>query len=199
MQDHISEIKRKLERLRRADRNLELFGASTHRYRLNPRLTEVQLQEFEKKHQVMLPGDYRLYLREIGDGGAGPYYGIFPLEESLVNDDPDFLSRPFPHVGDWNLNWESYEDLSRYEEEYFRDEHIQGALRICHEGCGMYLLLVMTGSERGHIWMDDRASDRGIFSHNPLTGSSQTGYLTWFEAWLDESLGEIQKRNGVWW
>jgi hypothetical protein len=33
---------------------------------LRPTLTEAELQHFEQTHQVKLPEDYRMFLREIG-------------------------------------------------------------------------------------------------------------------------------------
>ncbi len=48
-------------------------------------------------------------MTEIGNGGAGPYYGVLPFGKD--DDDRDWeggglvgdLSKPFPHVTAWNL------------------------------------------------------------------------------------------------
>jgi hypothetical protein len=62
---------------------------------------------------------------EIGNGGAGPYYGLFPFgqhDDSLGLrswEDGNLLgdvSQPFPHVEAWNLPksfWEQVPDISR--------------------------------------------------------------------------------------
>jgi len=51
-----------------------------HQYRLNPVLDEQAILTFEKRHNVRLPEDYRAFLLHVGNGGAGPYCGVLPLE-----------------------------------------------------------------------------------------------------------------------
>lgn len=75
-------MKSKLAQLRQADPGCKLFGARTHRYQLNPVLTPTEAQAFEQTHQVALPADYVAFLTEVGDGGAGPYYGVRSVAES---------------------------------------------------------------------------------------------------------------------
>jgi hypothetical protein len=80
MSDWIASVLDKLERLRTADPEFELFGAGLgdfgHHYRLGPRLTPTWLAHLEKLYGVELPSDYRRFLLEAGNGGAGPYYGL---------------------------------------------------------------------------------------------------------------------------
>ena len=59
----------------------ESFGESKHGFRLGPPLGEGELAAFEQVHGVSLPAGYRAFLTEIGNGGAGPYYGLVPLEK----------------------------------------------------------------------------------------------------------------------
>jgi hypothetical protein len=56
-----------------------VFGADSHQFLVNDPLAESVVQTFERKHKIQLPADYRSFLTTIGNGGAGPYYGIFPL------------------------------------------------------------------------------------------------------------------------
>jgi hypothetical protein len=182
-----------LAELRRADPNYSLFGAKYHRYQLNPPLTEPQLARFEQQHQIVLPADYRQFLRDVGNGGAGPYYGLFALEQySELLDDllPDFLARSFPHTAAWNADEAELDACAPSSEyEYFGNAWVQGALRICHFGCGVFLLLVVTGEARGSIWGDDRGSDQGIYPWGNFTT-----FTAWYEDWLDRSLEQIAKR-----
>ncbi len=77
--DVIEEIKLKLEKLRELDTTFEVFGSSTHRYILNP-VVDIQIVcEFERRYGCELPEVYRNFLLKLGNGGAGPSYGLFPL------------------------------------------------------------------------------------------------------------------------
>lgn len=70
-----------LEQARRIDTDCEMFGAKAHRYRLNPPVAESFVREAEEKCGFTLPADYRRFVTRIGDGGAGPDYGIHPFRE----------------------------------------------------------------------------------------------------------------------
>jgi len=78
---------------------------------------------------VSLPEDYRSFVLDVSDGGAGPFYGIFRLDRSDLpardNDDslPGFLAGTFPHTRPWNWN-ELGGRSHEAEEEYFDPAHI---------------------------------------------------------------------------
>ena len=108
-------VLRLLNELDQRDPRRRVFGSSKNQYRLNPPLPLSTIEAFERQHGIVLPEDYRMFLTEIGNGGAGPAYGLFPLgqhddghdlcpwdkweEGRLVGD----LSKPFPHAEAWNL------------------------------------------------------------------------------------------------
>lgn len=75
----------------------------------------------------------------------------------------DFLSLAFPLREAWSTDEESVNKhaLDEYHS-YFGNYWTQGAIVICHYGCGAYFLLIVSGPERGQIWFDDRASDYGL-------------------------------------
>lgn len=147
----------RLDQLRRSDAGLSVFGASAHRYHLNPPLTEAELVAFERKHQVTLPQDYRDFLQFCGNGGAGPHYGVFPLgmfdgagsqlEPWTPGDGfAGILSEPFPHSSAWNLPPERFvcpEDfesdaaeeawLDTLDNECWSAPLTNGAFPICHQ------------------------------------------------------------------
>ena len=107
--DFEAEVARGLELLRTLDRERRVFGAGAHRYQLNPKLTFKEVAAFERTWRCQLPEDYRVFLLSLGNGGAGPYYGVFPL--GLAHSGSDLveysgwgfdLSAPFPHSRPWN-------------------------------------------------------------------------------------------------
>ena len=98
-----------------------MFGSAAHDYKLNPPIPVSTIEEFEARHGIRLPDDYRHFVTEIGNGGAGPYYGLFPfgeLDEGLSWEQGDLIgdvAQPFPHVEAWNLPvsfWDQEPDLS---------------------------------------------------------------------------------------
>jgi hypothetical protein len=204
----------KLEQVRHADQELSVPGALQHRYRLGPPLAVSDLRRFELLHHVRLPAEYRTFLLHAGNGGAGPYTRLLPLEEALLSADVAFVARPFPYQHWWNgmspPDWWALPDAHEcddrstpHQADYAADAHVQGTLRLAHEGCGYDRLLVVSGAELGHVWSDERAGDGGIlplpsppgpyrtegFSLIPLSGATvRMTFLQWYEDWLDTSL-----------
>lgn len=85
----------------------EYFGARYHGFRLEEPLTAAELADVESLLRVELPEDYRTFLLQVGAGGAGPAYGLFPLRRGggrawrWIGDgadltDPSLLAEPFP-------------------------------------------------------------------------------------------------------
>ncbi len=205
-------IREGLARLSEIDRGLTVFGALAHGYQLNPRLPERKARAFEVRQGLCLPPDYRLFLTELGNGGAGPYYGVDRLGEfegerwhpqsGLIGD----LAAPFTHEGPWNvpestwegepdldLNTATDEDLRRAEEwehwwQYgYCDPHLMnGAIPICHLGCGQAHYLVVSGPRAGEMWADLRVDREGI---RPVTGAAGAtmDFAAWYMAWLEDA------------
>lgn len=68
-----STVLRRLAELDRRDQRRRVFGAASHQYKLNPSLPVSVVQAFEGRYGVSLPEDYRLFITEVGNGGAGPH------------------------------------------------------------------------------------------------------------------------------
>ena len=192
-------------KLRQAARgNFQPFGVEFHALRRRRRLTEGQVTAFERRHAVQLPSEYRAFITRVANGGAGPAYGLYSLAEAVTNEPrgrvpDDFLRTPFRHRDSYNpledpklaSFWPRVEDGEIAEDEADRRYLYQaaGTLVLCHEGCGILHLLVVTGRSRGQMWVDDRCNDQGLFSLG-------VGFLDWYERWLDSTLAG---GDGVWW
>jgi len=208
-----STIVQRLVDLDRRDRRRRVFGAASHQYKLNPPLPVSVVEAFEERHGLTLPEDYRLFMTEIGNGGAGPYYGV--LRFGKDDEDRDWEggwlvgdpSKPFPHTTAWNLPksfWDGepcpppgtpLEEEDRLmeawhkvlEEHYWNSAIMNGAIPICHKGCGLLQWLVIYGEQRGFIWDDLRADDAGITPVLKPSGEPVT-FSNWYMGWFDDSM-----------
>jgi hypothetical protein len=137
------ELAEKLILLKLHDPGLELFGASTHGYKLNSSLSREELAQFEGSAGIDLPEEFQDFLLNFGNGGAGPGYGLLSLQESVgeFGSDPiNKIARPFipPHSASEQLEDRDYPD--------------DGLLPLAHMGCGHMWMLAITGPERGTVW-----------------------------------------------
>ena len=195
---------------RLASAESKAFGWQEHRFRLNPPVTEAEVAAFEDQHSIALPADYRHFLTQIGNGGAGPSY-VFPLgmmdgpfgfhrwrevEDGLVG----VLSKPFPLEARWNdltgkpgLR-DGTEAWEQFDNRYWSSSLVNGAIPICHTGCALRIFLVVTGAQVGNLWYDRRAEQGGLMPLSRDDGSPLT-FASWYQGWLDVELGKIQSAN----
>src|SRR5947209_2475538 len=75
------------------------LGVNAHKFVLYPALSESAVATFEREHAIQLPSAYRAFVREISNGGAGPYYGISPLPGVARLNIPPSLNCGRPQVG----------------------------------------------------------------------------------------------------
>lgn len=218
-------IEQKLAALREADRGWTLFGAEQHKYVLESALGEDEISRIEKSYGIRLPEGYRQFLLEIGDGGAGPYHGLRKLTDALrfsgVAKDKTILSKPFPLDKPLDIfeecagvpTWDDYFRRIETDDDYYdevleckakfnKPYYRQGTIYLCDYGDAIVFRLVVSGPERGNIWITDQAGDfGGIFPLSPEgKGETRTDFLTWYENWLDRSLaglnGDSVEDNG---
>lgn len=167
---------------------------------LYPPLAESQVIAFEYEHGIDLPAEYRAFILGSGNGGDS----FFRLGE--VDDGWGFsrwkggdgfvgiLAKPFPYIEPWNdlagyvesTPDESEDEQRKYEQmrETFDERYYQaidGALPLAHLGCAIRLWLVVTGTERGYVWYDDRANLAGM---RPLLSreGNRLGFLSWYRS-----------------
>ena len=136
-QEQLHRIQQKLSQAKAADKDLEVFGAETHEYHLNPPVSEAEVLAFEKKYGVSLPEDYRAFVQTIGDAKAqnldtmaGPYYGLYAFGtqvNDLVYDQTEtYLKAPCALSPDMTKEeWEALSSpllMDNEEDEDFEDE-----------------------------------------------------------------------------
>lgn len=213
------DFNKNLEVFNDANGNADLFDVVGHRYQLGPRLGESDLAAVERRHSMALPEDYRAFLLQVGDGGAGPYYGLYPLARGIERAVEDALARPFPFTTPYVRPESAGEAaVESFLKDVNRAEHVQGALPLADFGCGIDALLVVTGAARGTLWLDDRHSDNGVWPLALVDGKvdclhafdvayeggdpgalQRCDFVTWYNDWLDERI-DIHARyaRGEW-
>ena len=179
--EQLNRIRKKLELAAQADSMYNVFGARAHRYQLNEPLSLAEVEQFEREHGITLPEDYVDFMTEIGNGGAGPYYGIHPLgaKQSI---DLDLIGQPSPLKprNEWSgTGWSDdklVDDAMDDEEEEY-----PGLLNIGEQGCSYETMLVITGEYRGKVIYIDLDSQKTFFTY-------EANFLDWYERWLDETI-----------
>jgi hypothetical protein len=181
--DDIRNLRELLHRMQKYDPELRVFGSTHHKYRLGPPVSEEELTRFEQQYQVTLPAEYRFFLKEVGNGsaihssapvisinsGAGPNYGLLPLQETAAGSD---LSKPFP------LLPSPPEQPVKGKDEWGDEVLWPGILEISHKGCAFYTYLVVNGPAYGTVW--DADTDQVNFYPTGLT------FEAWYRRWLDK-------------
>jgi hypothetical protein len=84
MEKHLADIRDGLRILHGAPIEQGDLPAQQHRYLLNPPLSEEEVARFEDEHRIALPSDFRAFVTRLGNGGAGPGYGVFKLGEWVL-------------------------------------------------------------------------------------------------------------------
>ncbi|WP_132880903.1 HEAT repeat domain-containing protein [Tamaricihabitans halophyticus] len=120
-------------------------------------------------------------MTELGDGGAGPGFGLPSLSDAyaIVNYDniAGQLAAPSPlrsgvrYRDDW---WDNYTDSGPDPVPH------QGTIAVAHHGCDSYTVLIVTGTARGRLAMLDFTGVPGPYV------LEDDDFLSWYERWLDE-------------
>ncbi|MBS1795495.1 MAG: SMI1/KNR4 family protein [Acidobacteria bacterium] len=204
--DRLDRIREKLGRLIEKDAEFQTFGSDGtwggHRYRLEPALSEAALTAFETAHGIRLPAEYREFLNRVGNGGAGPYYGLHGLEKgireaetySTEGSEPvkDSFKIPFPlsrkevagFIADHDRMIDDGEDdLIRYPEV---PDPLTGVVFLSEYGCGWSYCLVVSGEQAGTVWM------HGDYLSPIFDDHGQWTFFDWYEDWLDQSLKSLE-------
>ena len=185
-----------LRALAATDRGERRFGARQHHYRLAAPLGEERVRAIENELELRLPDDYRAYVTETADGGAGPYHGLLPLDhpvqrgcmrgtfaftapDDAVDCDDDGASAD--ERGEASESGRGHEARVGERGEAKRARAVYaGVIGLGHVGCGQMALLVVRGEAAGEVWLDAREAEAGVGPIAPSFGA----YL---EDWVERT------------
>ncbi|WP_080753707.1 SMI1/KNR4 family protein [Janthinobacterium lividum] len=208
--EQIQRIKTKLTNAQKADKELKVFGADSHQYRIKPPAPEREVRAFEERFSLVLPECYRSFLTSLGNGGqstcgsaAGPFYGIYPLGHGV----DELAERPASHLNkpaiinpamtdeEWERLMERIKDddeISDEEYEKEREKIYGGLLPIGSQGCTCIHALVLNGPHAGRVVNLDIDLQRPQFAF-------EMNFLDWYERWLDEVIAGYLTEGGPTW
>ncbi|XTB53428.1 SMI1/KNR4 family protein [Fusobacterium nucleatum] len=226
MKEQLLRIQQKLAQAKAADKDLEVFGASSHKYHLNPPVSEAEVLAFEEKYGVSLPEDYRAFVQTIGDANAqkldtmaGPYYGLYAfgtqVDELLYKGSETYLKAPCalsPNMiqEEWEalsstllMDEEEDEDDFEDEEEVDTTETEEEYTRQCGKVFGGLLPLGSQGCAYYHALVLTGSYAGRVVNVNwdllkPVF-AFETNFLDWYERYLDEVIsGQLLDDRPTW-
>ena len=144
----------------REDPRCVIFGANKHRYRFQPVATAQEVAQVQATLGVSFPDSYLQYLTKLGNGGAGPDYGIYSLDEMQRHSQhllhQPLLGEPVLHpdmtLEEWREITSGFEDAAESDEyDAFFGWLLQGALVLGTQGCAEDTLLMCSGEHAGEV------------------------------------------------
>ena len=224
-QEQLHRIQQKLSQAKAADKDLEVFGASSHKYHLNPPVSGAEVLAFEKKYGVSLPKDYRAFVQTIGDANAqkldimaGPYYGLSAfgtqVDDLLYEGSEIYLKAPCALSPDMTKEeWEALSDpllMSEEDENDFEeDEEVETTeteeeyIQQCGKVFGGLLPLGSQGCTYYHaLVLNGKYVGRIVNVDLDLAQPKfafEANFLDWYERYLDEVIsGQLLDDRPTW-
>jgi len=207
--EQVQRIKQKLQAAKKADTKLKVFGADSHKYTLSKPATAEEVTQFEQQYSIELPGCYKAFLLQVGNGGnayassaAGPFYGIYPLGKNVDELIYDTVERDlkndciiYPKMPDdyWtSLTQKLNDDLSDEDYGNERGRIFGGILPIGSQGCSYLHGIVLNGPYTGRVVNLDIDAQKPRFAF-------ESNFLDWYERWLDEVIsGQLMQGGPSW-
>lgn len=207
--EHADYIKNLIKTAAEKDKTFKIFGASSHKYRLNETVSPAWVRKFEEQYQIKLPEEYVFFITKIGNGGASPYYGIAPLsldkkdEKCYKNlSKPNIYDKDYPQFykecvalrqnGERDEQAFSHEKEDELNEKFdaMCDRIKDGVLNINTQGCTYDTLLVVNGSRKGEIvYMDWNLE----IEYPPFL--THMTFLKWYQSFFEEILAGYDVRG----
>lgn len=196
-EEQIEPIKSKLAQIQREgwQKYSNNFEVADYKFVMNAPIAESELLAFEETYQIRLPEDYREFLLNVGNGGAGPYHGLLLLEKWFDYENPtgdtlkaiieEFDFDPVAHLaGEFLIE---PDPMKNYGASYigeldYSDKTKHGTIALCDQGCLFYSLLVVRGHYKGRVCHACYSGGEDYY-YMP-----DENFLAWYERWLDETL-----------
>ena len=188
------DVRMKLDSKRESDLEFEAFGAYRHKYHLESLISEEEVRLVEERYSFQLPDDYRCFITEVGNGGAGPGYG---LNSFNVNDDEalKWCSKPFILMADHHPDDDIDDLLDKLDAQDTKfcdslmiafQENIMfpGNLVLAEYGCGETRNLIVNGPCKGEVWAFDG-------TQNCIIRRKQS-FMNWYMSWIDSPTSASQ-------
>ena len=194
------------------DEKCEMFGASRHQYRLNPPIEKSFVRRVEERYGFQLPEDYFHFITEIGDGGAGPDYGIDPFIKFLEKKGTPgaeayaaayrcALAKPFAprpmradEVEDFAIvtraGYEKNPELYFVCDEFDDDGITDGFFVLGTHGCQWDFGIVVSGERRGQVFDMDNEGAYGF-----AASSFEKFYRNWLDRISDKERFLMELQN----
>lgn len=175
----------------RVDAGRQVFGAEKHQYRLGPVLALEEIRRVETQRQMKFPEEYVFYLTQVGNGGAGPYYGLYPFERVMRENRNPRLGQIFEQTvmpgitgKQWREHMQRLDALGENMEtdmecEAYRGELYAGMLSVGTQGCTYDHMLMLAGKYAGRIMY----MDWNELPDNPPFDTGMT-FLEWMEGYF---------------
>lgn len=170
----IEELRSLLDKARATDANLKQFGAEHHKYQWNPPASLKEIEAFERETGISLPDGYRNFLLQAGNGGAGPFYGLFSLEQvkGWLSWQVEPGETPYLALG---TDPDSLKDLGDRDHDWRR-----GCIPIESQGDTYFTYLLVAGPDRGRVVYIEYERSWIFFPREP-------DFLSWYIRWLREA------------
>ncbi len=177
-------------------------------YVLNEKLTKNQVEKFESEAGIPLPQDYRDFLIHVGDGTAEKRQ--FPLSlshakdclESCLQEETglEYIGRPFNAENCNKAFDEAYEELDDDMDDDAVEEHyshlyreaLQSTITLYHDGCGYYIVMIVSGELAGQLYYIDTCHGQGI---RKVSDSFTDYYVSWLERRILERKASLERND----
>lgn len=177
--DHATYLKELVAQASKKDKNCTVFGAKNHQYQLEPVVSLEQVRRYEQKYHIKLPSEYVFFITEVGNGGAGPDYGIWgidtkdlpPLEETEI-------TTPTPLITP-ELTQEQWEILLENNDDDF--DVTEGTFCAGTKGCTYFNYIISSGIYENTVYYFDANYEES----SPPFVLSMT-FLEWYAAYFSE-------------